>query len=137
MGYGALNGNPNFSSVYGNSNRLNLNYVNVNGLSATNFVSWTNSQFFYERRRPHVARVFPRTPFNLQIDVQREPGPRFICQLNYIPVWPTNYYTPAVHRVLQLAANIYDSGNTNRYYDQLTPAGPFFPSVFKPYFCAE
>lgn len=38
-----------------------------------------------------------------------------------IPVFPTNYYSPGVHRLLQLAANIYDA-STNSLY----------PSVFRP-----
>ncbi|MGD0253057.1 MAG: hypothetical protein ABSC01_10225, partial [Verrucomicrobiota bacterium] len=39
-------------------------------------------------------------------------------------------YSPAVNRLLQLAANIYDS-TTNRYYDTLLPPTPL-PSVFRP-----
>jgi hypothetical protein len=38
-----------------------------------------------------------------------------------IPVYPTNFYSQSVHRLLQVAANIYDAGNTN-----------LFPSVFRP-----
>jgi hypothetical protein len=48
-----------------------------------------------------------------------------------IPVYPANYYTPSVHRLLQLAANIYDA-STNK-----TSAPPFdfdYPSVFRPVF---
>jgi hypothetical protein len=48
-----------------------------------------------------------------------------------IPVYPTNCYTPAVHRLLQLAANIYDA-STNK-----TSAPPLdfdYPSVFRPVF---
>jgi hypothetical protein len=40
-----------------------------------------------------------------------------------IPLYPANYYTPSVHRLLQLAANICDASNTN-----------YFPSVFRPIF---
>ena len=45
-----------------------------------------------------------------------------------IPVWPlyTNYYTPAVHRLLQVAANLYDATTTNRW-----------PSVFRPIFRSD
>ena len=48
-----------------------------------------------------------------------------------IPVYPSNYYTPSVHRLLQLAANIYDA-STNK-----TSAAPDdfdYPSVFRPVF---
>jgi hypothetical protein len=44
-----------------------------------------------------------------------------------------NYYTPAVHRVLQLAANIYDA-TTNRFIG----GGPTnYPTVFRPIFSSE
>ncbi|HXC99678.1 MAG TPA: hypothetical protein VN048_10080 [Verrucomicrobiae bacterium] len=46
-----------------------------------------------------------------------------------IPIYPTNCYTPSVHRLLQLAANIYDA-STNK-----TSAAPDdfdYPSVFRP-----
>ncbi len=51
-----------------------------------------------------------------------------------IPIYPTNYYTPALHRLLQLAANLYDA-TTNRVFDDgSSPNGPFYPSVFRPIF---
>ena len=46
-----------------------------------------------------------------------------------IQLWPTNFYTPSVHRLLQLAANIYDATTNNpatRY--------PYLPHVFQPVF---
>ncbi len=43
--------------------------------------------------------------------------------LNRIQVYPTNQYTPSVHRLLQVTANIYDATTTN-----------FYPSVFRPIF---
>lgn len=49
-----------------------------------------------------------------------------------IQIYPTNQYTPAVHRLLQVAANIYDA-STNRYYDNSLPLTPL-PSVFRPFF---
>lgn len=45
-----------------------------------------------------------------------------------IQIYPTNQYTPAVHRLLQLAANLYDA-TTNR-----NASYPFLPSVFRPVF---
>jgi hypothetical protein len=49
--------------------------------------------------------------------------------LNHIQVYPTNQYTPSVHRLLQVTANLYDA-ITNR------PATdyPYLPSVFRPVF---
>lgn len=43
--------------------------------------------------------------------------------LSCIQVYPTNQYTPAVHRLLQVTANIYDCTTTN-----------YYPSVFRPLF---
>jgi hypothetical protein len=44
-----------------------------------------------------------------------------------------NYYTPAVHRILQLAANIFDA-TTNRFID----GGPTnYPTVFRPIFRSQ
>jgi hypothetical protein len=47
-----------------------------------------------------------------------------------IQVYPTNQYTPAVHRLLQLTANLYDS-TTNRAD---LSGYPYLPSVFRPLF---
>ncbi|MGA3141539.1 MAG: hypothetical protein ABSF10_00645 [Verrucomicrobiota bacterium] len=43
--------------------------------------------------------------------------------LTGIQVYPTNQYTPAVHRLLQVTANVFDASTTN-----------FYPSVFRPIF---
>ncbi|HVV71764.1 MAG TPA: hypothetical protein VHI52_09740, partial [Verrucomicrobiae bacterium] len=52
--------------------------------------------------------------------------------LNQIQVYPTNQYTPAVHRLLQVAANLYDA-TTNRCFAGPCSA-PYCPSVFRPLF---
>lgn len=49
--------------------------------------------------------------------------------VNHILVYPTDQYTPAAHRLLQVAANLYDA-TTNR----AVSAYPFCPSVFRPVF---
>jgi hypothetical protein len=46
--------------------------------------------------------------------------------LTQIQIYPTNQYTPAVHRLLQVAANVYDATTTNLY-----------PSVFRPVFTSD
>ncbi len=48
--------------------------------------------------------------------------------LRHLQVWPTNQYTPAAHRLLQVTANLYDA-TTNR----ADAFGPL-PTVFKPVF---
>ena len=49
--------------------------------------------------------------------------------LNHIQVFPTNQYTPSVHRLLQVTANLYDA-TTNRPDTDY----PYLPSVFRPVF---
>ena len=53
-----------------------------------------------------------------------------------IPVFDgTNFvYSPAVHRLLQLSANIFDCTTNRVFSDGTSPNGPFFPSVFRPTF---
>ena len=47
-------------------------------------------------------------------------------ELTRIEIYPTNQYTPAVHRLLQVSANIYDATTTNLY-----------PTVFRPLFSKD
>ena len=49
--------------------------------------------------------------------------------LNRIQLYPTNQYTPSVHRLLQVTANVYDA-LTNRTITDY----PYLPSVFRPAF---
>ena len=49
--------------------------------------------------------------------------------LHNIQIYPTNQYTPAVHRLLQVTANLYDA-TTNRFNDDY----PHLPTVFRPQF---
>ncbi len=101
--------------------KMNLNYdnlvrVNAAGVaSATNFYNWRPLDFF-----TNAADLMLRSATNLGI---------FGLSTTNIPIYPTNYYTPAVHRLLQLAANMYDA-TTNR---NLT-GYPYLPSVFRPRF---
>jgi hypothetical protein len=54
-----------------------------------------------------------------------------------IPIYPTNCYTPSVHRLLQLAANLYDASTNRAFEDGSSPNGPFYPSVFRPTFNSD
>ena len=98
--------------------KVHLNYKNINGVSATNFVAWTPLEFF-----TNAADTMLRAQFtNISI--------------TNIPVYSgTNYiYSPAVQRILQLAANIYDA-STNRQFDATgTTNKLYYPSVFRPLF---
>ena len=53
----------------------------------------------------------------------------FNLDLNRLQVFPTNQYTPAVHRLLQVTANLYDTGTNRPRSDD-----PNLPSLFRPVF---
>src|SRR5262249_41510251 len=86
--------------------RINLNYDNLT-TSPTTFSNWNPRIFFLT-----TAEVLLRSqlPFGV----------------TNIPVSPTNYYSQAVHRLLQEAANLVDATSTNP-----------FPSVFRPEFNSD
>jgi len=57
-------------------------------------------------------------------------------RLGHIQIYPTNQYTPAVHRLLQVSANIHDAA-CDRSLGFKNPPGlppPAFPTVFQPLF---
>lgn len=95
------------------SNRIHLNFRNDGLFRSTNFVPWTAQAFFTNAADRLLRTQFPQWNFGL----------------TNIPLWPTNLYSSAVHRLLQLSANIYDATTNNN----LT-AAPHFPSVFRPVF---
>ncbi|MDR3413677.1 MAG: hypothetical protein P4L87_22430, partial [Formivibrio sp.] len=124
--------------------RLNLNYSNaavssVNGVlhvniipgAETNFVRWeptnfflaaadqmlrTYSSYWYSQNSTAYTNTFAFTNSSFGI--------------TNIPVWVSNrfVYTPAVHRLLQLAANIYDASTNDNYN---------LPHVYRPLFRCE
>ena len=131
-------------------NKMNLNYCNVdnNGRvvanAVTNFQAWTPAEFF------------TNAAIRLMVDAGYTVGPgrtvsggystsnllvtNFVSGAGWvtniqIPIWPTNYYTPSLHRLLQVAANLYDS-TTNRVDSgyAASPAYPYLPTIFRPLF---
>ncbi len=108
--------------------KLNLNYKNVDGYAASNFVSWAE-----DTNNP--ATIGNALEFFLHAgDSLLKSQPAIVSALpaisiTNIPVYPVNYYTPSVHRMLQLAANIYDAANPKTN-------GFDYPSVFRPVFSA-
>jgi hypothetical protein len=111
------------------TNKLNINYKNtdihgniVPGME-TNLISWTAEDFFTNA----TDRILAQMTNNMGVALSSA----------YIPIYPTNYYTPAVHRALQLAANIFDA-TTNQTVPLLSgETNAFFPSVFRPVFTSE
>jgi hypothetical protein len=122
--------------------KVNVNYVNVDANGnivpnlETNYASWVPIQFF--------TNVAPRLLTNyFGIPAKVNGGTNLVCygpngalQFN-IEIYPTNYYTPAVHRLLQLTANLYDATTNNGHLiNGLAgyPLEPRFPTVFRPIF---
>lgn len=134
------------------SDKINLNYSNAlmqfdtDGIATnitiipgaeTNFTPWTPIQFFTiaadKMLRTYTARWAAIYATNNLGFVTNGVSTNFVRTFNVtnsfgiadIPVWVSNkfVYTPAVQRVLQLAANFYDAAQTN-----------FYPSVFRPLF---
>ena len=132
--------------------KLNLNYRNVtNGVVTpgleTNLMAWTAVEFF-TNAADHMLRLyttnwFQRSPSNYVVTYYATlptnlldssgfgvavPGhtneiPAFGIGRIPVVVNGSFVYSPAVNRLLQLAANLYDSRSTNVY-----------PSVFRPMF---
>jgi hypothetical protein len=123
--------------------KMNLNYCNVdtNGYvvpnAATNFVPWTNAAQFFTNAAIRLLTDagytvgLPGSTSNVLVLTTKLVNGTYIPITNLsIPIYPTNLYTPSVHRILQLAANIYDA-TTNRA--DLTTY-PYLPTVFRPVF---
>ncbi len=121
-------------SVPASQGRINLNYNNrldfdsrlagqapnrnLNQFFATNFFAWTPVSFFTNAAESLLKTFYP-------------PGIAGIPTLSVtnLPIWPTNLYSPAAHRALQLAANIFDATTnaSETTYPQL-------PHVYRPIF---
>ena len=115
--------------------KLNINYCNVdtNGNvvpnMATNFIPWIPEQFFTNA----AIRLLANAGYSAGV------GPTNLLNVDnrgvtnlLIQIWPNNFYTPSVHRLLQLAANLYDASNVRTFNVPVATNG--FPSVFRPVF---
>jgi hypothetical protein len=139
--------------------KINLNYSNAlanfdaNGVvtkitffpgAETNFIQWTPLQFFTiaadKMLREYSQAWIAESPSNyvltygMTTNISTSATPTNIpvpFGITSIPVLVSNQfvYTPAVQRVLQLAANIYDATTNNTAVQ-----GANFPSVFRPIF---
>ncbi len=112
--------------------KINLNWNNQPPLDATNFVPWTPIGFFQAAanrlfeaaRKTNIVVAGGRAYTNFYVgDALVRPG----MSLTNILLYPYNEYSPELHRLLQLAVNLYDA-TTNR---PLT-AYPYLPTVFRP-----
>jgi hypothetical protein len=111
------------------SGKINVNYANLNGRYATNFENWDKVPWGKVEFFTNAANALLSTLTNTPAPANY-PGYTNLTA-THIPIYPTNYYTPAVHRMLQLAANIYDA-TVNPQFQANSPLSP--PTVFKPLF---
>jgi len=118
--------------------------------ASTNFFGWTNSVQFFTNAADRMLRAYTTqwrnanptnfaatfyATYNFTNFVNSDQWTNYPAfGITNIPVLVGSQfvYSPAVNRLLQLAANIYDA-TTNRYYDNLQPLTPL-PTVFRPYF---
>jgi hypothetical protein len=124
--------------------KLHLNYVNVGGLAVTNYVPWTDTAriqaalgntvnpalLFFTNAVDRMLREYSTDWLARDFVIYTN---RFrteqIITLTNIPVIVSNQfvYSPGLHRILQLAANIWDTKPNTRALDRL-------PTVFRPRF---
>jgi hypothetical protein len=116
-------------------NRINVNYRNVDdngnvvpGME-TSLSNWPPLLFFTTA----AQKMFEKLD-------ERDFDGNLISWTN-IPVWPAtnNYYTPAVHRVLQMAANIFEATTITTPTNSVTAPGITlrFPCVYRPLFSSR
>jgi hypothetical protein len=84
--------------------RININWDNI---LLTNDILLTGTKRRWPLDRPWEALKFFTNTANVLL------RSRFDFGATNIPVYPTNSYTPEVHRMLQMAANIYDATSTD------------------------
>jgi hypothetical protein len=116
--------------------KMNLNFANVDAGGnivpnmATNLTPWDPAQFFTNA----AARMLADAGYGTNVVEVVGGVPKI-----HIQIYPANFYSPSVHRYLQLAANIYDANvNLRTNIDTTGLAnGNGFPSVFRPIFGDE
>jgi hypothetical protein len=105
----------NFSGEFVDDARINLNYVNTNTIIAADFEAW-DAETFFKVAADRLLQAYGFSTKALPLSVTN------------LPIYPTNYYTPSVHRILQMTLNIFDA-TTNQ-----GATYPYFPTPLKPIF---
>jgi hypothetical protein len=125
-----------------NEGKLNLNYDNLPPLNATNLEPWLPLRFFTNAAQALLLanRVTNYDAFNRPFysigDTYVRPNFSITNILVYGASYSNTEYTPTIHRLLQLAVNLYDA-STNRV---VFPGGTnlyAMPTVFRPRFGVE
>ena len=122
--------------------KMNLNYRNItNGVIVpsmeTNFYAWTPLEFFTNAAdrmlRAYTANWINQGPNAFGVFTNTfGASTTNAFGIGNIPVYVNGQfvYTPAVNRILQLAANMYDATVNNR----VNNSTPDYPDVFRPLF---
>jgi hypothetical protein len=105
-----------------NSARINLNYDNLEPYTADLFTNWTAETFF----QTAADKLLQEYRFTINNNANLP------LSVTNLPVYPTNYYTPAVHRILQMTLNIFEASTTNH-----GATYPYYPTALKPVFTNE
>lgn len=146
----------------GPSDRIHLNFKNTEGTNEADFIRWTPTEFFNTVADRliretfvghHTNDYYSPTNMGMRFDPAKGPlpagafakAPVFLTNLvkidslsvSNIPVYPTNYYNVALHRLLQVAANLHEA-NTNRVALPMpaasSSAARLFPTIYRPIF---
>lgn len=109
-------------------NRINLNYTNdpsVNTFSST-YSNWNPLVFFTNVAQRLIQMSLTTNNTGQVLFDDMVVGTNF--GIGHIPIYPAtnNFYSSGLHRVLQLAANLYDATTTNAN-----------PTVFRPVFMRD
>jgi hypothetical protein len=104
--------------------KIHINYDNKTSYNGqTNWVDWTAESFFRYTADSFLRKQVARS---LSVDTNPPSG-------QMVSIYPTNEYPGEVHRLIQVAANLYDATRTNRYNPAAWDTN-YFPSVFRPTF---
>jgi hypothetical protein len=119
--------------------KVHINYDNFtpntdNLISQTNFFEWTPSNFFFHAAEALIHKGLAWTNTQAFLGGMQV---RTNLSVTNIQIYPRNEYTPALHRLFQLAANIY-AATTNGYSTNVSGVGVTnLPFVFRPIFSKE
>ncbi|MBI3414413.1 MAG: hypothetical protein HY043_03690 [Verrucomicrobia bacterium] len=109
-------------SLPASEGKLNLNFNNIT-TSVTNLIPWNIDPI--TKANIGGSNFFRFTSQKL-LETYGHP-----FGMTNMMIYPTNYFTKEVHRLLQLSANIYDASSTRKL---ASPGDPDLPTVFRPVF---
>jgi len=142
--------NINYDNSYQIANSLNTSAATYSNGIMTNLAPWPNALAFFTNAAESLVRSqeYPFIVTNIIVNGTLVPVTNW-NHFGLTNMWvysatnPTIRYTENLHRMLQLAANIYDATRTNAVPSPPGRAGPTpsaappYPSVFRPMFATD